>query len=244
MNSLVIIPARGGSKGIPHKNIKPLAGKPLIEYTIDVARELVPDENICVSTDDQQIIKVVENYGLKVPFVRPAELATDKAGTYEVLLHAINFYEFHSRHFDNIILLQNTSPFRKAEHVREAMKLYNDDIDMVVSVKESGANPYYSLFEEDSNGFLHVSKGDGKITRRQDAPKVYEYNGAIYIINIESLKKMPLYAFPHRVKYVMDEKSSLDLDTMDDWRIAEMTVGGAEYELRSHRYIDFNLQRT
>ena len=93
MNSLVIIPARGGSKGIPHKNIKELGGKPLICYTIDLARSLVSDKDICVSTDDMEIIRVVENYGLKVPFVRPAYLATDTMGTYEVLLHALDFYE-------------------------------------------------------------------------------------------------------------------------------------------------------
>lgn len=224
MNSLVIIPARGGSKGIPHKNIKLLAGKPLIEYTIDVARAIVPDENICVSTDDQKIIKVVENYGLKVPFVRPEELAIDKAGTYEVLLHALKFYEDQGKHFDNVILLQNTSPFRNAEHVREALKLYSPEIDMVVSVKESTSNPYYNCFEENNKGYLHISKGDGLFTRRQDVPKAYEYNGAIYIINPNSLKKMPLGKFSHRVKYVMDDMHSVDLDNMIDWKFAELII--------------------
>ncbi len=224
MKILVIIPARGGSKGIPHKNIKPLAGKPLIQYTIDVARQIVTDEDICVSTDDQEIIKCVENYGLKVPFVRPAELATDTAGTYEVLLHALGFYEKQGKYFDTVILLQNTSPFRTAEQVKEAIQLYKDGIDMVVSVKECPANPYYCVFEENKDGYLHVCKGDGKITRRQDAPKVYEYNGAIYIINANSLKQMPLYAFPHRVRYVMGAQSSIDLDTMFDWNMAEMTI--------------------
>ena len=95
MKYLVVIPARGGSKGIPRKNIKPLAGKPLIYYTIDTARAIVPDEDICVSTDDDGIIQIVENYGLKVYFKRPDELATDTAGTYEVLLHALDFYEKH-----------------------------------------------------------------------------------------------------------------------------------------------------
>ena len=224
MKVLVIIPARGGSKGIPHKNIKPLAGKPLIYYTIDSARQIVPDEDICVSTDDQEIIKCVEDYGMKVPFVRPAELATDTAGTYEVLLHALDFYEHQGRKYDVVLLLQNTSPFRTAEHVKEAMKLYHKGTDMVVSVKECAANPYYCVFEENEEGWLQVSKGDGKITRRQDAPKVYEYNGAIYIINAESLKQMPLYAFQHKVKYVMDVESSLDLDTIFDWQIAEMII--------------------
>ena len=222
MKILVIIPARGGSKGIPHKNIKPLAGKPLIHYTIDVARQIVADEDICVSTDDSEIIQCVEEYGLKVPFVRPAELATDTAGTYEVLLHALNFYEQQGKQYDVVLLLQNTSPFRTAKQVKEALTLYQSDVDMVVSVKECSANPYYCVFEENQEGYLKICKGDGNITRRQDAPKVYEYNGAIYAINPQSLKQMPLNKFSRRIKYVMDEQSSLDLDTMNDWRMAEL----------------------
>ncbi len=224
MSILVIIPARGGSKGIPHKNIKPLNGKPLIHYTIDVALQIVSDENICISTDDNEIIQCVENYGLKVPFVRPAELATDTAGTYEVLLHALSYYEQQGKQYDIVLLLQNTSPFRTSEQVKEALSLYRPEVDMVVSVKECSANPYYCVFEENSEGFLNICKGDGNITRRQDAPKVYEYNGAIYVINPQSLKQMPLNKFPHRIKYVMDEKSSLDLDTMNDWYMAELML--------------------
>lgn len=221
MKILVIIPARGGSKGIPHKNIKPLNGKPLIHYTIDEAREIAGDDDICVSTDDPEIIKCVEDYGLKVPFVRPEELATDTSGTYEVLLHALNFYEKQGRHYDVVLLLQNTSPFRKAEQIKEALALYNDNVDMVVSVKECAANPYYCVFEEDNNGYLHVCKGDGNIFRRQDAPKVYEYNGAIYIMNAEKLKTTHMHKMQKRVKYVMDDLSSFDLDTMWDWQMAE-----------------------
>ena len=224
MKILVIIPARGGSKGIPHKNIKPLNGKPLIHYSIDEAREIVGDEDICVSTDDPEIIKCVENYGLKVPFIRPEELATDTAGTYEVLLHALNYYEKLGRHYDVVLLLQNTSPFRKAEQIKEALKLYTPDVDMVVSVKECAANPYYCVFEENSEGYLHVCKGDGNIFRRQDAPKVYEYNGAIYIMNAETLKSTHMHKMQKRVKYVMDDRSSFDLDTMWDWQMAEMMI--------------------
>lgn len=227
MEILVIIPARGGSKGIPHKNIKLLNGKPLIYYTIDTARAITGDENICVSTDDDEIIEVVENYGLKVPFKRPEELATDTAGTYEVLLHAIEYYESLGKHYDVILLLQNTSPFRKVEQVKEALSLYNKDVDMVVSVKECTANPYYCVFEEDEDGFLHVCKGEGNIFRRQDAPKVYEYNGAIYIMNPEVLKTTHMHKMQKRVKYVMDDISSFDLDTMADWNMAEMISKGA-----------------
>lgn len=222
MKILTIIPARGGSKGIPRKNIKSFAGKPLIYYTIDCARAICADEDICVSTDDDEIIQVVEDYGLKVPFKRPDELATDTAGTYEVLLHALDYYEKQERNYDVVMLLQNTSPFRTSEHVKGALKLYTPDVDMVVSVKECAANPYYCVFEENQDGYLHVCKGDGTIFRRQDAPKVYEYNGAIYIMNAETLKSTHMHKMQKRVKYLMDERSSFDLDTMFDWTMAEM----------------------
>lgn len=224
MKYLVVIPARGGSKGIPGKNIKELNGKPLIYYTIDVARGIASDEDICVSTDDQNIINKVEEYGLKVPFKRPDFLATDTAGTYEVLLHAINFYEEQGKTYDCLILLQPTSPFRKLKHLKEALSLYDNSLDMVVSVKETDSNPYYVCFEEDEYGMLKISKGNGQYIRRQDCPHVYEYNGAIYIINVNSLKKMRLNEFTKRKKYVMDREDSLDLDSMIDWKIAEFIL--------------------
>lgn len=222
MRTLVIIPARGGSKGIPRKNIKTFDGKPLIYYTIDCARAICPDEDICVSTDDDEIIQVVEDYGLKVPFKRPEELATDTAGTYEVLLHALDFYEMKGVHYDVVVLLQNTSPFRTTQQVKEALSLYREDVDMVVSVKECAANPYYCVFEENQEGFLHICKGEGNIFRRQDAPRVYEYNGAIYVMNAKVLKTTHMHRMQKRIKYVMDDLSSFDLDTMWDWKMAEM----------------------
>ena len=224
-NLLIIIPARGGSKGIPRKNIKPLNGKPLIYYAIDTARAITTDENICVSTDDMEIKSVVENYGLRVPFLRPEELSTDTAGTYEVLLHTLDYYEKQGKHYDIVLLLQTTSPFRTAEQVKEALALYDrSQADMVVSVKECPANPYYNVFEENSDGFLHVCKGNGNIFRRQDAPKVYEYNGAIYIMDAEKLKTTHMHKMQKRVKYIMDAQSSFDLDTMQDWKMAEMIL--------------------
>jgi N-acylneuraminate cytidylyltransferase len=224
MKTLYVIPARGGSKGIPGKNIKPLAGKPLIEYSIDVARALANDEDICVTTDDNAIIETVERTGLKVPFVRPAELSTDQSGTYEVLLHALDFYESKGVHYDTMVLLQPTSPFRTVDDVKACLELYSDDIDMVVSVKHAATNPYYNAFEIDDNGFLHISKGEGNYTRRQDAPKVWEYNGAVYVINVESLRKMPLGKFTRRRMYEMSAERSIDLDTPTDWLIAETII--------------------
>ncbi|HJF97972.1 MAG TPA: acylneuraminate cytidylyltransferase family protein [Bacteroides clarus] len=231
MNILVVIPARGGSKGIPHKNIKKLNGKELITYSIDVARQLTSDDNICVSTDDDNIIATVENYGLKVPFKRPIELATDSAGTNGVLLHALDFYENQGRTYDVIVLLQPTSPFRSIDSLSAAVDLYTPDVDMVVSVKEAVTNPYYNSFEENDKGLLVISKGEGLIERRQDAPKVWEFNGSIYVINTTRLKEVGLSRLNRIKKYVMDDFHSIDLDTMMDWYMAEYIISNHLIEL-------------
>lgn len=220
MKPLVVIPARGGSKGIPRKNIKPLGGKPLIQWTIDVARSIFEDAVICVSTDDIEIKSVVESLGLKVPFLRPDHLASDTAGTHEVLLHAIGFYEQVGYYPDTLILLQPTSPFRSAEHLKEALAFYDSSYDMLVSVKETKSNPYYVFREENEQGWL-VKYKEGNFIRRQDCPKVYELNGAIYIINIDNLKSKPLQDFTKVKKYVMDEISSHDIDSEMDWIVAK-----------------------
>lgn len=221
MKPLVVIPARGGSKGVPRKNIKILGGKPLIHWTIEAALEVFRNIEILVSTDDEEIKQVVERTGVKAPFLRPTELSTDTAGSYEVLLHALNFVEKNGGIPDTLILLQPTSPFRTASHIREALELYKVDtsLDMVVSVCESKSNPFYVSKVENESGWLKPLMNT-KITRRQDAPKVYEYNGAIYIINIEKLKQMHISEFEKVRKYVMDEQSSIDIDTPLDWDFA------------------------
>ena len=229
-NTLFLIMARGGSKGIPGKNIKPLAGKPLIYYSIDMARHFVDDVNICLSTDSNEIIEKVEEYGLKVPFVRPAELATDQADSYHVELHALEYYKKLGKKFDTLVILQPTSPFRTTKQVQEALNLYSNEYDMVVSVVESRSNPYYNLCEENSDGFLEKSK-PGDYIRRQDCPPVYEYNGAIYVVNIESLKKMPEDKFPKIKKIVMDDFTSVDLDNPIDWLWAEFLIENNKIEV-------------
>ena len=224
MKYLVVIPARGGSKGIPHKNIKTLCGKPLIYYSIDIARQFTSDENICVTTDDAEIISVVEQHGLKVPFVRPAELATDTCGSSEVIQHAFQFFADKGIHYDAIVLLQPTSPFRKVEFIKEAVALYDESIDMVTSVRPAACNPYYDGFEENEEGLLQISKGDGTIARRQEAPKVWQQNGSIYVINPKSLVEKGMGGFTKIKKYAMPETYSVDLDTMLDWKMAELII--------------------
>lgn len=222
MRTLYLIPARGGSKGIPGKNIKDFLGKPLICHTIDHARAAgANDDDICVSTDSKAIKDVVEKYGLKVPFMRPDELATDTAGTYGVILHALDWYAARDINYDRVVLLQTTSPLRRPEDITRAIALWKPGIDMVVSVCEAATNPYYNAFETDPEGNLHISKGDGHYTRRQDAPKVWEYNGAVYVMDADSLRKMPMSDFPVRRPYVMPADRSVDLDTPADWTRAE-----------------------
>ncbi len=215
--TLFIIPARGGSKGIPHKNIKDFCGRPLITYTIDIARKFTDDQHICVSTDDQKIVSVVENYGLKVPFIRPAELATDTASTNEVLLHAIKFYEEQGLFYDQIVLLQPTSPLRKEEHIKEALKLFSKKLDMVVSVCKTDVGSV--LCKDDEAGFIKPIFNKDQ-SRRQDTATLYVYNGAIYIINVKSLKDRGLSNFDKKIKYIMPQEYSVDIDTLFDWSLA------------------------
>ncbi len=223
MTPLYIIPARGGSKGIPRKNIKLLAGRPLIAYSIQAVRQAgAPDSHIILSTDSPAIAAVSRSLGLEVPYMRPDHLATDTAGSREVVLDAMDWADSQGIAYDCVVLIQPTSPMRTAADILGALALYTPDIDMVVSVKESAANPYYNLFEcEPCTGYLHVSKGDGLITRRQDAPPVWEYNGAVYVINTQSIRQMPLGAFGRKVPFVMDAARSVDLDTPADWAVAE-----------------------
>lgn len=223
MTPLYIIPARGGSKGIPKKNIKNLGGKPLIAYSIDTARALATDEeHIIISTDNEEIAAIARSCGAKVDYMRPAVLATDTAGSREVMLDAMNWAEDRKIYFDSIVLLQPTSPLRTVDDVRECLDAYSDKVEMVVSVKEAASNPYYNCFEADATtGFLHISKGDGGYTRRQDAPKCYEYNGAVYVINPDSLRKKSMSRFTRIIPVEMAVERSVDIDTQVDWIIAE-----------------------
>ncbi len=224
MTPLYIIPARGGSKGIPRKNIKSLGGKPLIAYAIQTAKALSSDErHIILSTDSQEIADKARECGITVEYMRPEYLATDTAGSREMMLDAMDWADSRGIEYDCVVLLQPTSPFRTSDDVTRCLEKYNDRVDMVVTVKETSVNPYFNCFEADTEtGFLHISKGNGSYTRRQDAPKCYEYNGAVYVINPESLKKEMMGRFKRIVPVEMPKERSVDLDTPLDWLIAEM----------------------
>lgn len=222
LNTLYLIPARGGSKGIPGKNTRPLGGKPLLHYSIDYARQFAPDADICLSTDDDRIIACAAEAGLSVPFVRPVELATDTAGSFAVMHHALDFFERQGRTFDVLVLLQPTSPFREKRYLDEMFSLLDAETDAVVSVKESKANPYFNLFEETDGKFLSLSKGTG-FARRQDVPPVYAFNGSLYVFRVPALRKSTGFQDLKRIKkFVMaGERYSIDLDTPLDWLVAE-----------------------
>ena len=159
-----------------------------------------------------------------MPFKRPDYLATDTCGSNEVIQHAWNFYENIGKHYDAVLLLQPTSPFRKVEFLNEAVALYDESIDMVTSVKNAPCNPYYDGFEDNKDGLLVISKGDGTIERRQDAPKVWQLNGSIYVINPKSLMEKGLANFDRIRKYPMTEYYSIDIDNPFDWKIAELVL--------------------
>lgn len=224
MKKLFLIPARGGSKGLPRKNILPLAGRPMIYYTLDAAKGAMESgDELCVSTDDEEIIQVVKEYGVEVPFVRPAELASDTASSEAVIKHAIEWYKRRGKSFDVVVLLQVTSPLRNSNHINEALALWSNDVDMIVSVKETDSNPYYVLFEENEKGFLEKSK-EGNFDRRQDCPKVYEYNGAIYIFGLDKFKESGFKSVSKIRKYVMNKRTSLDVDDATDFQLAALLV--------------------
>ena len=225
-DTLYIIPARGGSKGIPHKNIKELCGRPLIHYSIDVARALADDIHVIVSTDDDEIREVAEQTGLKVDYRRPESLGGDTVGSREVILDVMDYADRKGTRYDKVVLLQPTFPMRNVDDVRGCLALYKPGVDMVVSVTEAACNPYYDCFETAEDGTLHVSKGDGKYTRRQDVPKAWQYNGAVYVINPDSIRRMGLGEFPVRIPYEMPRSRSVDLDTPLDWHITEMLMNG------------------
>ena len=220
MSVCVMIPARDGSQGIPGKNIKLLAGKPLIQYTIDAAIGNFSADEIIVSTDSEDIKMVVEELGISVPKLRPSHLAQNDTPTAAVIEYELKRYkEFNGTYPDHMILLQVTSPFRNAAHLKEAWANYQtNQSEMLVSVSASKQNPYYNLFEEE-HGILKKSKS-GNYTRRQDCPVVWELNGAIYIFRTDRFLEVGIEGM-NKIKYEMSEQDSIDIDTPFDWEMAE-----------------------
>jgi len=225
MSVLAIIPARGGSKGIPRKNIKPLAGKPLIAWTIDAAKQANVADRIVVTTEDEEIAAVARELGAEVPFMRPAELATDETPGIGPILHAIEQLPRH----EWILLLQPTSPLRTHRDIEAIWQLCQSSAaSSAVSISEVSKHPYW-MFEKDDQGKLQpFIPGRPDIVRRQDLPAAYALNGALYLAKTEWLLQQGGFIGPETIGYVMPPERSADLDTEQDWRWVEFLIGQKE----------------
>lgn len=219
---------RGGSKGVPQKNIKLLKGKPLIAYTIETALACKQINDLIISTDEETIAATAKQYGAKVPFMRPAELSTDTASKWPVFIHAVETYEQQTgTQVDYLVDMDVTVPLKNIDDINGAITIALSDtnIDVVITGYEPERNPYFNMMEQMPDGFFEiVKKGDKPIVRRQDAPLVYSLTPAAYVI-----KKSALYAFEHWSKakckiYPIPRERAVDIDTEIDFSIVEFLM--------------------
>jgi CMP-N,N'-diacetyllegionaminic acid synthase len=221
-----LITARGGSKSVPGKNIKLLAGKPLIAWTIEVALRCKDLSRIIVSTDDEKIAEVARQWGAEVPFIRPPELSQDDSSHISVVLHAIRWLEEKEGYCpDYIMLLQPTSPFRTTADIQQAINLAKDrDAVAVASVSNTKTHPYLCKRILDDGALTEFMKTDIEYLRRQVFPAAYVENGAIYLSKRSSLLQDQVFLPEGTIAYVMPEERSLDIDTPWDWYMAELIL--------------------
>lgn len=223
---LALIPARGGSKGVSKKNIVPLAGKPLITYTIEAALQSQYRLRVVVSTDDEEIAKIAQSAGAEIPFLRPAALARDETPTFPVVQHALQWLEQHECYQPElVVLLQPTSPLRRAKHIDQALELLlSSKADSVVSLCEAEHSPYW-MKKVDAEGRVRpFIKIEEEYTRRQDLPKVYRLNGAIVVTRSEIIMKENRMLGDDTRAYIMKQEDSIDIDTELDFKLAELII--------------------
>lgn len=224
MRILGLIPARGGSKGVPNKNRKLLQGKPLLQYTIEAALESAELDDVIFSSEDATLITMAREMGVEVPFTRPEALATDTAGSLEVVQHAIDYFKNIGRVYDAVCLLQVTTPFRTARAIDDAViKFKAGDADALISVQKvpHEYNPHW-VFEADSVGNLNIATGEKQvIKRRQDLPDAFIRDGSIYITKTEVLTTKNSF-FGSKLQYFLtDPERYVNIDTLEDWENAE-----------------------
>ena len=216
MRILAVVPARGGSKRLPGKNIKLLGGKPLICWSIDIAKGIKEVCDVLVSSDDANIASIGSQAGAFVPWLRPSDLATDEATSADVVLHALNWYEAKSGMVDGVMLLQPTSPFRRKETIIEGIRQFTKCKESVVAVSEVKVNPNrcFSIEEHGLKLCLSCAENTGK--------KIYAVNGSLYIISPEELRENRSFFNEKSVPIVVnDPREELDIDTYYDWWLAE-----------------------
>jgi CMP-N,N'-diacetyllegionaminic acid synthase len=230
MRTIATICARGGSVGVPRKNIRPLAGRPLIAHTIAQALAAPGIDAVYVSTDDSEIAEVARQYGATVPFLRPAALATSQAAKVPVIQHLCEWVAGHDGEFDRIIDLDPTSPLRTVDDIQACLSLLDADTSAVITTFESEKNPYFNMVEVKADGQIGlVCKGPEGIVARQLAPHVYSMNASIYVWHRHTLTNG---LWNGRLKmHVMPRERSIDIDSPLDFKIVEMLLaeqaGGA-----------------
>lgn len=218
---LAIIPARGGSKGVPRKNIKDLAGKPLIAWTIEEAKRSKYIDKLVVSSDDQEIIDVSIKWGVDAPVRRPSELAQDDTPGIDPILHALEFYQ----EYEYVVLLQPTSPLRNVKDIDGAIKLFALKEELsCVSVTESSKSPYWMYKISKEGTMLPLFSKEDIPYQRQQAPKFYELNGAVYVATSKSLKATSSFLQDGTIPYVMPRERSIDIDNVSDFEYCEFLL--------------------
>ena len=225
MKYLIIIPARGGSKGIPKKNIFLLKDLPLIKYTIDSALQIIANYDgieAIVSTDDDGIKKVALNLGIEVPFLRPRALSEDHSSSSDYILHALDFYSNQNICIENIIVLQPTSPLRDASDIENAIDLFNNkNSDSLISVYEEHTLNDKIIYEQDGDYGIPMDKAHNAGLRRQDDSGFLVRNGAIYICSVNFFKNTGKIVSNKPLTYLMPKYRSVNIDTYDDLLVAE-----------------------
>lgn len=226
-NNLVIIPARGGSKGVPKKNIRLLNGKPLIAWTIETALRTSSLTRIVVSTDDDHIARIAGEYGAEIPFMRPSELAQDDTPDLPVYLHALSWLAQHQNcHPDIVVWLRPTSPLRSSEDIENAIRILNETgADCVRSVCLTEHHPYW-MKKLDGDRLVPFMDGidDRKYYRRQLLPPAYRLNGAVEVIRCQKVIENGQLYGGNLAGYIMPPDRSLDLDGEMDFALAEMVL--------------------
>lgn len=225
MRILALIPARGGSKRLPGKNIRPLGGKPLIAWSIDAAKGIPEICDILVSTDDPLIANISRDAEALVPWLRPAELATDTAGSADVAIHALDWYESEHGVVDGLLLLQPTSPFRSRKSLLRGLDLFREHQgNSVIGVSPAESHPAW-CFEINGQTMTPFLDRDGTQLRSQDLPAAYVVNGALYLVNPRYLRSQRRFFDAGMLPLVMDEpQEAIDIDTEWDWSVAEAAL--------------------
>ena len=220
---LAIIPARGGSKGLPNKNIKPLCGKPLIGWSIEQAGGSAYIDEIFVSTDSAEIASVAESFGIEVPFLRPAELATDTSPSWEFVLHTIDYYRSQGEEFDYILLLEPTSPLRDVADINTAIEqlLNHKTAKSIVGVSKVEATHPAFLVNLSKEGLLEPYLGEMKALRRQELNDLYFFEGSLYLSEIDYYIKTESFYHNLTLPYVVPKYKSYEVDDIVDFYIIE-----------------------